>query len=88
MPKPLKMSKVPGAAKELLKKAKPRKGKYKYRDGTMTVRCSPKKLNTEAEMALCALLANHTTIKEIARLMGCSQPVVSRAIRAFHYGYE
>lgn len=64
----------------------PRRSKpYSYRDGTMTVRCSPKKLATFVEMMLCAKLAKHLTIKHIAQLMECSTPVVSRAIRAYYF---
>lgn len=72
-------------AKKMTSSSKERKGKYKYRQGTVTVTVNPRKLASEQEMALCAMLVKFVTVKEASRLMGCSVPTLSRAVRAHYY---
>lgn len=73
-------------AKDILKRAKSKRNhEYRYRPGSVVTSCTPKKLASEAEQALCAMLVKQVTMKEAARLMGVSIPTVSRAVRAFYW---
>lgn len=76
------------AAKRLLKgETKQRRGTYNYKEGTTEVTFSPRKLATEAEQALAALLVKTVTMQRAAQLLGVGLPTLSRAVRAWHHAH-
>lgn len=72
-------------AKAMSSDSKKRSREYNYRKGIVAITVTPRKLASEQEMALCAMLVKFITVKEASRLMGCSVPTLSRAVRAYYY---
>lgn len=77
-------------AKQLFTRAKAdkRRSAYKYREGTVEVSFTPRKLISEAEMALAAMLLKHTTQSEASRIMQCSKQTLARAARAWYHKHH